>query len=62
MVGRTKREGETYPVTVGVVEGLQFDNVRVSHNPHDLQFTVLMMGLVVGFGEDVDPTGEGGEG
>lgn len=36
-----KRE-ETYSVAVGVVERLQLDDIRVSHNPHDLQFTVLL--------------------
>lgn len=31
----------TYPVTVGVVKGFQFDDVGMAHNPHDLQFTIL---------------------
>lgn len=30
-----------YPVTVGVVEGLEFDDVGMAHNPHDLKLTVL---------------------
>jgi hypothetical protein len=35
----------TYPIAVGVVEGLQLHNVRVSDNAHDLQFAVLMEAL-----------------
>lgn len=31
----------TYPLAIGVIEGLQLHNVGVPHNPHDLQFTVL---------------------
>jgi hypothetical protein len=37
----------TYPVAVGVVEGLEFDDVGVAHNPHNLQLTVLRMKWLV---------------
>lgn len=38
---RAGHPGDTYPVAVGVVKGFEFDNVRMAHNPHDLQLTVL---------------------
>lgn len=31
----------TYPVAVGVVESLEFDDVGMAHNPHYLKLTVL---------------------
>lgn len=31
----------TYPVAIGVIECLQFDDVRMSNNPHDLELSVL---------------------
>ena len=30
-----------YPLAVGIVECFQFNNIWMSDNPHDLQFTVL---------------------
>jgi hypothetical protein len=31
-----------YPFAVRIVESLQLDNVGMAHNPHDLQFTILL--------------------
>jgi hypothetical protein len=31
----------TYPVAVRVVESLQFDDVGMAHDPHNLKLTVL---------------------
>lgn len=41
--GSTGREGDfiTYSVTVGVVKGLQLDDIRMAHNPHNLELTIL---------------------
>lgn len=36
--------GLTYAFAVGVVECFQLYNIGVSHNPHDLEFTVLQPG------------------
>lgn len=36
----------SYPFTIGIVEGLQLDDVWVSDNAHDLQLTILETGLV----------------
>lgn len=35
--------GETYPLSVRVVESFQLNDVGVSDNPHDLQFAVLQL-------------------
>lgn len=32
---------QTYPFAIAVVESLQFDDVGVSDDAHDLQFTIL---------------------
>jgi hypothetical protein len=32
---------EAYPLAIGVIERLEFDDVGVPDNPHDLQFTIL---------------------
>ena len=31
----------TYTLSIGVVESLEFNNIRMSHNSHDLQLSVL---------------------
>lgn len=36
-----RRRAKTYPLPVGVVEGLQLNDVGVSYNSHDLKLTVL---------------------
>jgi hypothetical protein len=33
---------DTYPLAIVVEKGLEFDNVRVPDDAHDLQFTVLL--------------------
>lgn len=38
---RTSTPKMTYPVAIGVVECLEFDDVGMAHDPHDLQLTVL---------------------
>lgn len=35
------RKRTTYPFPAGVVESFQLYDIRMAHNPHDLQFTVL---------------------
>lgn len=40
---------DAYPVTVGVVERLELYNVRVSDNPHNLQFSILLPSVITFF-------------
>ena len=35
------QKGDTYPLTIGVIESLQFYNVGMADNPHYLSLTVL---------------------
>jgi len=39
--GRRPRIVGTYPITIGVVKGLEFDDIGVAHDAHDLELTVL---------------------
>jgi hypothetical protein len=39
---QTRLPADTYPLAVVVEEGLELDNVGVSDNAHDLEFTVLL--------------------
>jgi hypothetical protein len=36
-----RRRQNTYPFAIAVVKGLEFDNVGVSYDSHDLQFSIL---------------------
>lgn len=36
----------TYALSIGIIKSLELDNVRVSHNTHDLQLTVLPLSVL----------------
>jgi hypothetical protein len=35
-------EGVTYPLAIGIVKGLELNDIGVTNNAHDLQFTILI--------------------
>ena len=39
---QTRLSADTYPLAIVVEEGLELDNVGMSDNAHDLEFTVLL--------------------
>ena len=38
---RAPRHQHTYPIAIGVIKGLELNDIGMAYNPHDLKLTVL---------------------